>query len=111
MANAVVVPDLGPNEVEQDMSNAVLTNTEDIDLGDLSGVEDINAKEYGNLSTRQRLEYVAVSRATDTATIITDNVTESNEDSPLNHIGVHAEPVMSDAMKRSIELVNQYYQK
>ena len=82
-----------------------------VDLGDLSNVPAAEPKlrKYGDLKPKQRLEYVGVSRATDTATIISDEVKPQNEDSPLNHIGIHEEPVMSDAMRESIELVNMYY--
>lgn len=108
--DAMLLPDLAQNESSIDMTNAQQVGEgEDIDLGDLSNVEPAKAKEYGDLSTRQRLEYVAVSRATDTATIISDEVKAEHEDSPLNHIGVHNEPVMSEAMRKSVELVNTYF--
>ena len=52
--------------------------SEEIDLGDLSQVE--TPSETNNL--RRQLEYVAVSRATDTVTVISNNV--KKEGSPLN---------------------------
>lgn len=111
--NMIPVPDISPDEYEPDMSKSEQIGegeAVDIDWGEPIKAETNKAKEYGNISTRQRLEYVAVSRATDTATIISDMVKESDEDSPLNHIGIHDEPVMNDAMTRSIELINAYYQ-
>lgn len=46
--------------------------------------ENINRQSNNAANIRQQLEYVAVSRATDTVTIISNNV--KTEDSPLNHL-------------------------
>lgn len=82
--NAMEVIDLGETTSE-DGSNADLLNTEDVDLGDL-GSEDTNqlsiSKPTQVINLKQQLEYVGVSRATDTVTIISNNV--KKEGSPLH---------------------------
>lgn len=104
-----LAPDLSTADYTEDPVGEMTGEGETVDLGDLSNIEPAKTKEYGDLSTMQRLEYVAVSRATDTATIISDEVKSEHEDSPLNHIGIHTEPVMSEAMRKSVELVNTYF--
>ena len=82
--NAMEVVDLGETTSE-DGSNADLLNTEDVDLGDL-GSENTNqlsiSKPTKAINLKQQLEYVGVSRATDTVTIVSNNV--KKEGSPLH---------------------------
>lgn len=82
--NAMEVIDLGETTSE-DGSNADLLNTEDVDLGDL-GSENTNqlsiSKPTQAINLKQQLEYVGVSRATDTVTIVSNNV--KKEGSPLH---------------------------
>lgn len=82
--NAMEVIDLGETTSE-DGSNADLLNTEDVDLGDL-GSENTNqlsiSKPTQSINLKQQLEYVGVSRATDTVTIVSNNV--KKEGSPLH---------------------------
>lgn len=82
--NAMEVIDLGETTSE-DGSNADLLNTEDVDLGDL-GSENTNqlsiSKPIQAINLKQQLEYVGVSRATDTVTIVSNNV--KKEGSPLH---------------------------
>ena len=82
--NAMEVVDLGETTSE-DGSNADLLNTEDVDLGDL-GSENTNqlsiSKPTQAINLKQQLEYVGVSRATDTVTIVSNNV--KKEGSPLH---------------------------
>ena len=82
--NAMEVVDLGETTSE-DGSNADLLNTEEVDLGDL-GSESINqlsiSKPTQVINLKQQLEYVGVSRATDTVTIVSNNV--KKEGSPLH---------------------------
>ena len=83
MENAMSPVDLG--EVGQDASNAELRSSEEVDLGDLSSIPTETTAPNQNLANvRQQLEYVGVSRATNTVTIISNNI--KKEDSPLNHI-------------------------
>ena len=81
--NAMEVIDLGETTSE-DGSNADLLNTEEVDLGDL-GSENTNqlsiSKPTQAINLKQQLEYVGVSRATDTITIVSNNV--KKEGSPL----------------------------
>ena len=82
--NAMEVIDLGETTSE-DGSNADLLNTEDVDLGDL-GSENTNqlsiSKPTQAINLKQQLEYVGVSRATDTVTIVSNNVKKKG--SPLH---------------------------
>lgn len=82
--NAMEVIDLGETTSE-DGSNADLLNTEDVDLGVL-GSDNTNqlsiSKPTQAINLKQQLEYVGVSRATDTVTIISNNV--KKEGSPLH---------------------------
>ena len=82
--NAMEVIDLGETTSE-DGSNADLLNTEDVDLGDL-GSENTNqlsiSKPTQAINLKQQLEYVGVSRATDTVTIVSNHV--KKEGSPLH---------------------------
>lgn len=76
-------------EDEHDYENAVIEEMEDVDLGiddTMFSPEPIPepTSQPDNISIRQQLEYVAVSRATDTVTIISNNA--KKEDSPLNHV-------------------------
>ena len=68
----------------QDMSPSMVgESTEDFGFdGTLMSSPSMPKTESTNI--RQQLEYVAVSRATDTVTVISNNV--KKEDSPLNHI-------------------------
>lgn len=82
--NAMEVIDLGETTSE-DGSNADLLNTEDVDLGDL-GSENTHqlsiSKPTQAINLKQQLEYVGVSRATDTVTIVSNHV--KKEGSPLH---------------------------
>ena len=80
-ANAMEMVDLG-EETRNDAVNAELKSSEDVDLGDLSGVEVENTQPDQAANIKQQLEYVGVSRATDTVTIISNNV--KKEGSPLH---------------------------
>lgn len=80
-ANAMEMIDLG-EESRNDAANAELKSSEEVDLGDLSDVEVENAQPDQAANIKQQLEYVGVSRATDTVTIISNNV--KKEGSPLH---------------------------
>lgn len=80
-ANAIEMVDLG-EESRNDAANAELKSSEDVDLGDLSDVEVENTQPDQAANIKQQLEYVGVSRATDTVTIISNNV--KKEGSPLH---------------------------
>lgn len=80
-ANAMEMVDLG-EESKNDAANAELKSSEEVDLGDLSDVEVENAQPDQAANIKQQLEYVGVSRATDTVTIISNNV--KKEGSPLH---------------------------
>lgn len=67
-----------------DYTNSEVVNTEVVDLGEIPMNAPTSSTSAQTIDVRQQLEYVAVSRATDTVTIISDNV--KKEDSPLNHI-------------------------
>ena len=82
-ANAMEMVDLG-EESRNDAANAELKSSEEVDLGDLSDVEVENIQPDQAANIKQQLEYVGVSRATDTVTIISNNV--KKEGSPL-HLG------------------------
>lgn len=82
-----------PSEI--DFSNSEITSTTDVDLGDWARAVEDNTlmtpypKKDSSMTDkqallRQQLEYVAVSRASDTATVISNEVIK--EDSPLNHL-------------------------
>ena len=82
--NAMEVIDLGETTSE-DGSNADLLNTEDVDLGDLvsGNTNQLSiSKPTQAINLKQQLEYVGVSRATDTVTIVSNNV--KKEGSPLH---------------------------
>ena len=80
-ANAMEMVDLG--EVSRnDAANAELKSSEEVDLGDLSDVEVESTQPDQAANIKQQLEYVGVSRATDTVTIISNNV--KKEGSPLH---------------------------
>lgn len=79
-ANAMEMVDLG-EEYRNDAANAELKSSEEVDLGDLSDVEVENIQPDQAANIKQQLEYVGVSRATDTVTIISNNV--KKEGSPL----------------------------
>lgn len=78
--NAMEMVDLG-EESRNDAANAKLKSSEEVDLGDLSDVEVENTQPDQAADIKQQLEYVGVSRATDTVTIISNNV--KKEGSPL----------------------------
>nr|DAD82298.1 MAG TPA: ATP dependent DNA helicase [CrAss-like virus sp. ctcfK29] len=80
-ANAMEMVDLG-EEFRNDAANAELKSSEEVDLGDLSDVEVENAQPDQAANIKQQLEYVGVSRATDTVTIVSNNV--KKEGSPLH---------------------------
>ena len=82
-ANAMEMVDLG-EENRNDVANAELKSSEEVDLGDLSDVdvEVKNTQPDQVANIKQQLEYVGVSRATDTVTIISNNV--KKEGSPLH---------------------------
>ena len=80
-ANAMELVDLG-EESRNDAANEELKSSEEVDLGDLSDVEVENTQPDQAANIKQQLEYVGVSRATDTVTIISNNV--KKEGSPLH---------------------------
>lgn len=80
-ANAMELVDLGEESIN-DAANAELKSSEEVDLGDLSDVEVENTQLDQAANIKQQLEYVGVSRATDTVTIISNNV--KKEGSPLH---------------------------
>lgn len=80
-ANAIEMVDLG-EESRNDAANAELKSSEEVDLGDLSDVEVENTQPDQAANIKQQLEYVGVSRATDTVTIVSNNV--KKEGSPLH---------------------------
>lgn len=80
-ANAMEMIDLGEESIN-DAANAELKSSEEVDLGDLSDVEVENTQPDQAANIKQQLEYVGVSRATDTVTIISNNV--KKEGSPLH---------------------------
>ena len=80
-ANAMEMVDLGEESIN-DAANAELKSSEEVDLGDLSDVEVESAQPDQAANIKQQLEYVGVSRATDTVTIISNNV--KKEGSPLH---------------------------
>ena len=65
-----------------DYNNVDIKDTEDIDLGDLGDTDTTSNKPNQAANVKQQLEYVGVSRATDTVTIISNNV--KKEGSPLH---------------------------
>ena len=81
-ANAMSVVDLGDAGMVADASME-MRGSEDVDLGDLSSVpaEEPSSSNPNIANVRQQLEYVGVSRATNTVTIISNNV--KTEGSPL----------------------------
>lgn len=80
-ANAMEMVDLG-EESRNDAANAELKSSEEVDLGDLSDVEVESIQPDQAANIKQQLEYVGVSRATDTVTIVSNNV--KKEGSPLH---------------------------
>ena len=64
-----------------DYNNVDIKDTEDIDLGDLGDTDTTSNEPNQVANVKQQLEYVGVSRATDTVTIISNNV--KKEGSPL----------------------------
>lgn len=80
-ANAMEMVDLG-EESRNDAANAELKSAEEVDLGNLGDVEVENTQPDQAANIKQQLEYVGVSRATDTVTIISNNV--KKEGSPLH---------------------------
>ena len=80
---------------EKGMSMEELAQMQDVKLDNVQVASPSNltkgtpaAKaEKDNLSMHQHLDYVAVTRATDTVTIIADDATVKREDTPLNHMG------------------------
>lgn len=80
-ANAMEMIDLG-EESRNDAANAELKSSEEVDLGDLSDIEVESTQPDQAANIKQQLEYVGISRATDTVTIISNNV--KKEGSPLH---------------------------
>nr|DAM84362.1 MAG TPA: ATP dependent DNA helicase [Caudoviricetes sp.] len=80
-ANAMEMVDLGEESIN-DAANAELKSSEEVNLGDLNDVEVENTQPDQAANIKQQLEYVGVSRATDTVTIISNNV--KKEGSPLH---------------------------
>ena len=86
VANAWEAVDIGNNE-ERDGSNAEMIDSEEVDLFGSTPTETTastptpTAPKQGN-NLVQQLEYVAVSRATDTVTVISNNI--KKEGSPLH---------------------------
>lgn len=80
-ANAMEMVDLGEESLN-DAANAELKSSEEVDLGDLSDIEAENTQPDQAANIKQQLEYVGISRATDTVTIISNNV--KKEGSPLH---------------------------
>lgn len=80
-ANAMEMVDLG-EESKNDAANAELKGSEEVDLGNLNDIEVENTQSDQAANIKQQLEYVGVSRATDTVTIISNNV--KKEGSPLH---------------------------
>ena len=84
-ANAMAMVDLGESATI-DYSNTEVQSTEEVDLGDLGTVQtgsaSLNTANTNIANVRQQLEYVGVSRATTTVTVISNNV--KKEGSPLN---------------------------
>ena len=72
--------DLG-EESTNDPSTAQLKSTSDVDLGDLGNTEE-ESTTNNTVNKRQQLEYVSVSRATDTVTVISSGI--KKEGSPLH---------------------------
>lgn len=71
------------DDVDVQKADMTPTSTEEIDLDGVSNTV-IPAPSSSTANVKQQLEYVGVSRATTTVTIISDDV--KTEDSPLNHI-------------------------
>lgn len=65
-----------------DYNNVDIKDTEDIDLGNLGDIDTTSNEPNQAANVKQQLEYVGVSRATDTVTIISNNV--KKEGSPLH---------------------------
>lgn len=80
-ANAMEMVDLGEESIN-DAANAELKSSEEVNLGDLNDVEVENTQPDQAANIKQQLEYVGVSRATDTVTIVSNNV--KKEGSPLH---------------------------
>lgn len=77
-----VMEDIDMGEAKPiDYNNVDIKDTEDIDLGDLGNVDATSNEPNQAANVKQQLEYVGVSRATDTVTIISNNV--KKEGSPL----------------------------
>ena len=72
------------NMTTPDMSADMMSNEEEVDLEGTLFSEPASTPKTTSANIRQQLEYVAVSRATDTVTIISNDV--KKEDSPLNHV-------------------------
>lgn len=80
---------------EKGMSMEELAQMQDVKLDNVQVASPSNLTkgtpavkaEKDNLSMHQHLDYVAVTRATDTVTIIADDAIVKKEDTPLNHMG------------------------
>lgn len=88
--------DVSLGETPQDLSDMTVTLEDGLDLTDAipSSTEETKSQDPNQVDKRQQLEYVAVSRATDTVTIISNNV--KKESSPL-----HPENAIKEENNRS----------
>lgn len=78
-----IMEDIDMGDVKPiDYNNVDIKDTEDIDLGDLGDTDATFNEPNQAANVKQQLEYVGVSRATDTVTIISNNV--KKEGSPLH---------------------------
>lgn len=82
-ANAMEMVDLGEESNNVPSMDNLKEVSEEVDLGDLSDVEDTSSQSSSQVANiRQQLEYVGVSRATDTVTIVSNKI--KKEGSPLH---------------------------
>ena len=82
-ANAMEMVDLGEESNNVPSMDNLKEVSEEVDLGDLSDVEDTSSQAQSQVANiRQQLEYVGVSRATDTVTIVSNKI--KKEGSPLH---------------------------
>lgn len=104
-ANAMSVVDLGDAGLVADASME-MRSSEDVDLGDLSSipVEETSSNNTNIANVRQQLEYVGVSRATNTVTIISNNVkTEGSPLAPQNTTSMESDIANNNGIPSSYE--------
>ena len=120
--NSFDTVDLGDTTL--DPANAEIESMETVDLGDLSNVvpeseDTISASSTSNVANiKQQLEYVGVSRATDTVTIISNKTKkegtpihpnrEIKEDSPMTLKDLETK-IQSDSIKMKLSDDEKYY--